>query len=153
MAVNIADFNWDEQDGFETVVDDDTTDDKTKPAKVDATTSKEGDKSKDSEDEFEINFDTGTDADDSKTDTSTTIEDTTFKTLKEKNLFTVELEEGDDLETAWDKQITKDVDDAITEMFSELKKDKEAIALIKHLKEGGNAVSYTHLTLPTNREV
>lgn len=144
MAVGIADFDWDEKDGF-TVVDEITEDKKTSKGS-DKTTEEDSEK----EPEFEISFDTdvkdGKDEGGKSTNTTTSIntEDATFKTLKEKNLFTVELEEGDDLETAWDKQITKDVDDAIADMFSELKKDKEAIALIKHLKEGGNVSDFVN---------
>lgn len=140
MAVNITDFDWDEKDGF-TVVEETTEDKKTSKDGSDKST-EEGLKE---ESEFEINFDVDEKGKEGKlTDVTTSIntEDATFQTLKEKNLFTVELEESDDLETAWDKQITKDVDDAIADMFSELKKNKEAIALIKHLKEGGSVSDF-----------
>ena len=141
MAASIADFDWDETVGFtETTVDKETTDKETKEGS-------NKDSTKETETEFEINFDTDdSDEDKSKTDATTNIstDETTFETLKQKNLFTVELEEGDDLETAWDKQITKEVDEAITDMFSEIKQDKEAIALIKHLKEGGSVSDFVN---------
>ena len=56
-----------------------------------------------------------------------------LKTLKEKEILTIDFTDEDDLETAFNRQLEQDVDEAVTLLFDGIKKQPEAVALIKHL--------------------
>lgn len=139
MAVGIDDFSWDDfEEGVTTDnppteedVVDKTTDDKDKKSKVEV------------DDDFAFEpLPVDTVPDDKGGTVVETGDESLLKTLKERELLTIELEEGEDLESAYVRQLENDVTEAVEQLFEGVKRDKEGIALLKHLRAGGSVDTF-----------
>jgi len=136
MAVGIDDFNWDMDDVQ-------PTDTPPKGDDVEVEKGKDADATvPDDEDKFD--FEDLPVKEDEGDDIITPLsgDSQLLKTLKEKEIFTIDFTDDDDLETAFNRQLEQDVDDAITVLFEGIKKQPEAVALIKHLKDGGSVSTF-----------
>lgn len=133
MAVSIDDFNWDMDDAqiSDTPPTEDVSD---KPVENTNTT----------DDTFEFEpLPSGADVD-SKDDANGTVSDDMkwLNSLKEREVLTIDFTEEDDAETIFNRQLEQDVNDAITEIFADVKQQPEAVALIKHLRDGGSVSNF-----------
>lgn len=134
MVNDIDSFEWDDDSTFQEeepkeVV---TTTEKTKAEEVDNDINS---------DNFSNTFDDT--IDDVVVDNDKTIQfQSTINRLKESQILTIEVVEGDTEETVYERQLESDVNTAITTLFEDVKRNSEAVLLLKHLRAGGTVSDF-----------